>query len=263
MPRATPNSGKPLFSLAPVFSVFLVFLCCGTFVFCAYPSEEAEQARTKFEDAQKAFNQQPKNLELAWKFARACFDLAEFSTTKDERASLAQQGVDACQQALVTDTNSAPSHYYLGLNFGQLARTRSFGALKLVDQMEHEFTTAARLDASFDFGGPDRSLGLLYRDAPTIISIGNRSKSREHLRKAVELAPEYPENRLNLIESYLKWGDRAGARRELTALEQIWPKAKEKFTGPAWSSTWVGWEAQLQTMKKKVEESAKLESPRH
>src|SRR5262249_49360088 len=148
-----------------------------------------------------------------------------------------------------------PSHYYLGLNLGQLARTRSFGALKLVDQMEHEFTTAERLDASFDFGGPDRSLGLLYRDAPTIISIGNRSKSREHLRKAVELAAEYPENRLNLIESYLKWGDRAGARRELTALEQVWPKAKQKLTGPAWSSSWADWEAQLQTMKKKVEES--------
>jgi len=262
MPRATPNSSRLSFC-HHFLRAFLLCILCVTCGLPVYSSEQAEQARTRFEDSEKAFAQQPKDPQLAWKFGRACFDLAEFSTNRDERASLAQKGIDACQQALRIDTNSAPGHYYLGLNFGQLARTRSFGALKLVDQMEQEFTASARLDAPFDFGGPDRCLGLLYRDAPTIISIGNRSKSREHLRKAVELAPEYPENRLDLIESYLKWGDRAGARRELTALEQIWPKAKEKFTGAAWSSSWADWEAQLQTLKKKVEESSKLESPRH
>ena len=31
----------------------------------------------------------------------------------------------------------------------------------------------------------------------------------------MELAPRYPENRLNLIEAYLKWGERTGAHREL------------------------------------------------
>ncbi len=76
--------------------------------------------------------------------------------------------------------NSAPAHYYLAMNLGQLARTEFLGALKLVREMEREFKTAAELDAQFDFAGPERSLGLLYRDAPGWpVSIGSKRKARE------------------------------------------------------------------------------------
>ena len=101
------------------------------------------------------------------------------------------------------------------MNLGQLARTKGLGALKLVDQMEREFSRARELDEQLDYAGPDRNLGLLYRDAPAIGSVGSRTRAREHLKRAVELAPQYPENRLNLIEAYLKWGERTGAYREL------------------------------------------------
>src|SRR5262249_17001550 len=110
---------------------------------------------------------------------------------------------------------------------------------------------------------PDRAIGLLYRDAPSIISIGNRSKAKQRLRKAVELAPDYPENRLNLIESYLKWGDRNEARRELSALEAGWPKARAKLHRPEWKESWTEWKDRLEEYKKKIEESSKLETPRH
>jgi hypothetical protein len=92
------------------------------------------------------------------------------------------------------------------MNLGQLARTKGLSALKLVDQMEGEFTRARDLDEHLDYAGPDRSLGLLYRDAPVIGSVGSRTRAREHLRRAVEVAPQYPENRLSLIEAYLKVG---------------------------------------------------------
>jgi hypothetical protein len=129
--------------------------------------------------------------------------------------------------------------------------------------MEREFTAAIELDKAFDFAGPDRTLGLLYRDAPTLISIGSRSKSKQHLRRAVELAAEYPENRLDLIESYQKWGDRTDAKRELAGLEAIWPKARAQLTGPEWTASWKDWQGRLEDCKKKVEEASKLESPRH
>ena len=220
----------------------------------------AEQA---YYEKEKQFQDQSKNLEPAWQFGRACFDLAEFATNSTERAQIAEKAINACRQGLLINSNSAPAHYYLGLNLGELARTKSVGALKLVSQMEREFTTAIDLDKAFDFAGPDRTLGLLYRDAPTLISIGSRSKAKHHLRRAVELAPEYPENRLDLIESYQKWGDRAEAKRELAALEAIWPKARAQLTGPEWTASWKDWQARLEDCKKKVEEASKLESPRH
>jgi tetratricopeptide (TPR) repeat protein len=243
----------------------LIGLCASLFEGWATAGEAEPRAKAQqvYTQKEKQFRHEPRKLESAWQFGRACFDLAEFATNSTERAQLAERGINACRQAAAIDTNSAPAHYYLGLNFGQLARTKSMGALKLVTQMEGEFTIAGELDRPFDFGGPDRSLGLLYRDAPTIVSIGSRSKAKKHLRRAVELAPEFPENRLDLIETYLKWGDRNEARRELTGLEAIWPTAKAKLTGPEWAASWNDWQARVEELRRKIEEASKLETPRH
>ena len=139
------------------------------------------------------------------------------------------------------------------MNLAQLAQTKSLGALKLVGQMEREFTLAGKLDKQFDFAGADRNLGLLYRDAPAIGSIGSRSKARQHLERAVELAPKYPENRLNLAEAYLKWGDRDGARSQLKAVEELWPGARTNLVGAAWASSWADWQARLDKLKGKLQ----------
>jgi tetratricopeptide (TPR) repeat protein len=226
----------------------------------ASPRAVAEQV---YKEKAKRYQEHSRDVEAAWQFGRASFDLGELATNNAERAEIADRAIAACQQALTTDRKCAPAHYYLALNLGELARTKSMGALKLVAQMEGELITASELDKNFDFGGPDRSLGLLYRDAPSFISIGSRSKARQHLQRAIELASDYPENRLDLIESCLKWGDRTEARRELAALEAIWPKAREKLRGPEWSNSWTEWSAQLEEFKRKVEESSKLETPRH
>jgi len=69
----------------------------------------------------------------------------------------------------------------------------------------------------------------------------------------VKLAPQYPENRLNLIEAYVKWGDLQNARREFAALEDIWPKARTNLTGVAWIGSWADWEPRLQKLRRKFE----------
>jgi hypothetical protein len=137
------------------------------------------------------------------------------------------------------------------------------GALKLVDQMEVEFTRAIALDASFDYAGAERSLGLLYRDAPVLGSIGSRTKSKQHLLRALELAPQFPENRLNMVESEIKWGDRRAARSDLKLLEDSLPAARAQFTGAAWAASWADWDARLSKARKTLEEPARLETPRH
>ena len=90
------------------------------------------------------------------------------------------------------------------MNQGQLARTKLLGAIHLVDEMEVSFKTALALDPTYDFAGPDRCLGLLYRDAPGWpTSIGSRMKARRHLQAAADLRPNHLENRLALLESAL------------------------------------------------------------
>jgi len=215
----------------------------------------AAQVKKDFEDAQARYQKEPKNGEAAWQFARACFDLAELATNHTERAQIAQRGITAAHQLLARETNSAPGHYYLGMNLAQMARTRGLGALKIVSQMEQEFSRTIQLDERLDYAGADRNLGLLYRDAPTVISIGSKAKARQHLQRAVELAPNYPENGLNLIESSWKWGDRTGARRQLATLDAGWAAARTELAGVKWAASWTDWEERRQKIRKKMEEA--------
>lgn len=213
------------------------------------------RARATFAERQTSYRKQPQDVQSAWQYAQACFELADFATNRSQRADLAELGIAACKKGLVRESNSAPLHYYLGLNQGQLARTRTLGALRLVDQMEKEFTTASQLNSNLDYAGPDRALGLLYRDAPSFGSIGNRTKARERLQRAFELAPQFPENGLILIESELKWNDRSGARLNLKKVEERLPKAREEFSGAEWADSWTEWDGRLSTVKKSLDES--------
>jgi tetratricopeptide (TPR) repeat protein len=212
-------------------------------------------ARTAFQEAERRYQSHPLDDEAAWQFARACFDLADIATNKTERAVIAERGIAASRQLVTRAPNLAAARYYLGMNLAQLAQTKSLGALKLVNQMEREFTLVRELDEQFDFAGADRNLGLLYRDAPAIGSIGSRTKARQHLRRAVEIAPQYPENRLNLAEACLKWGDRTGARGELKAVEVLWPSARTNFVGAAWASSWADWQPRLEKLRQKLQSS--------
>jgi hypothetical protein len=152
-------------------------------------------------------------------------------------------------------TNSAPAHYYLALNLGQLAQAERLGALKLVHEMQHEFKMAANLDVHFDFAGPERGLGLLYREAPAWpVSIGNRQKARQFLEAAAALAPDDPENILNLGEAYLKWDDHTLAQRELFALDALWPQAQTNLTGQVWEASWQDWSKRRDAMREKLEQ---------
>jgi tetratricopeptide (TPR) repeat protein len=175
------------------------------------------------------------------------------ATNNAERAALAVQGIDACRQALAHDPKSAPAHFYLGMNLGQLARTKLLGALPLVGEMEHAFQTAAALNERFGEAGPDRCLGLLYFEAPAIGSIGSRTKARKHLERAAELVPGFPENRLNLGEAYLKWREKKLLRREVEALEKIWSTARTNFAGAEWEAAWLDWEQRRDNLRKKAE----------
>ena len=185
----------------------------------------------------------PTNVVRAWEFARATFDKAEFATNDAQRAQIAVEGIDASRKAIAIDPQSAGAHYYLAMNLGQVARTQLLGALKLVSEMEQHFKIAAELDPKFDFAGPDRNLGILYREAPGWpASIGNRSNSRRHLLKSVELSPTYPANQLELLFAYLEWKESEAAAEMASNLRKLMSTARDQFEGPNWEWAWDDWD---------------------
>ncbi len=244
-------------------------------VFAGYTNRVAEAAGTLlgselhrlaqlFSEAKANFAAAPTNAETAWRFGRACFEWADAATNETQRAQVARQGIEACGQAIQRQSRLAAAHYYLALNLGELARGETFRALKLVRQMETELKVAIELDPKFDYAGPHRALGLLYQDAPGWpVSLGSRKRAREHLLKAVELAPDFPENRLCWLEACLEWGDKQAAESAARVAAEILQEASSRFTGSEWSAAWRDWDSRFARAQARVNgPDSKLRSPR-
>lgn len=224
----------------------------------------AARLEAEFRAAQTRYLSDTNNATNAWQFARASFNLSDSATNEAQRADIAKLGIAACKALVEREPKSAPGHYYLAMNLGELAEAEapSFAAYRLVKEIEREFKTAVELDEHIDFAGPVRNLGLLYRDAPGWpISIGSKHKARELLERSVELAPGDPENHLNLAESLLRWKERDAALKELRALDTIWADAQKQFTGPAWEESWHDWSVRRETLRAKLDDSSESTKP--
>jgi tetratricopeptide (TPR) repeat protein len=202
-------------------------------------------------ESQHRWQDQTNSAQAAWQFARACFDRADFAVNDSERARFAEEGITASRRAIALEPNSAAAHYYLGLNLGELAQTKMLGALKLIEQMETAWKRAVELDEKFDYAGPHRSLGLLYLDAPGW-SVGSRTNARRHLQKAVELFPDFPDNRLCLLEAQLKWGETRAVQGQIAAVEELLRTARGKLTGEEWVREWQDWDRRWRKIKAKA-----------
>jgi tetratricopeptide (TPR) repeat protein len=162
-----------------------------------------------------------KSYELLWRGARACAWLTEEFEDKTQRASYAQKGIDLSRRAVEIDPKRVEGHYYLGINIGQSATTKTVGAymmvpkvLKAADQalkidakFDHAGPAAAdqalKIDAKFDHAGPARLLGNVYAKAPGAAG-GDIDEGIKYLSLAVQLAPDYPQNHLHYGEALAK-----------------------------------------------------------
>ena len=70
-----------------------------------------KRAKRIFDQSQAAYQRDTNNVDTAWQFARATFDLANQATKSSERAEIAQQGIAVARQAVAMASNSAPAHY--------------------------------------------------------------------------------------------------------------------------------------------------------
>jgi len=259
---ATTNSSDSKHGFEGKIGCFSRILVCSCFLAAIPHAAAADPAprvtsvtprpQRLYDDSKARWRKETNSVEAAWQFGQAAFGLAELATNDARREVLANEGIDACRRAIAIDPDSAAAHYFLGLNYGQLAQTKLLGALKLVDQMEEEWKTTLKLDAKFDYAGPYRTLGVLYRDAPGWpTSIGSRAKAREHLKKAQELRPDYPGNRLTLYEAYAKWGEKKLVQDQVAATEDFLKAARTKWAGEEWALDWEDWNKRWESIKTK------------
>ena len=234
--------------------VSLLVSCLFSCPLMAAESEFRTRTLQNYEAAKSNYLANGFSEKAALAFGEACFDWADFARNDEQRAQLADEGISAMREALLNHPKSAGGHYYLGLNLGQLARTKTLGALPIVREMEKTFKASIALDPRFNHAGAHRSLGLLYFEAPGWpTSIGSNSKAREHLKKAVELAPTHPENHLCLMEAYVKWKDRKELAEAITRYRKLLPQARERYSGEQWIYAWNDWDERWRKILKSAE----------
>lgn len=210
------------------------------------------RAESAFAQAWKKYEADTNSTAAALDVGRTSADLTDLATNDTQRAAVARRGIAVCRSWIQKETNSGPAHYYLAINLGQLAQAKapSLTSYRLVHEVEREFKKAAELDVKFDHAGPARTLGLLYYQAPGWpLSVGSKSKAREWLTRAAELAPNYPGNQLNLGEAQLKWREHKELKATLEKLDAIWPIARTNLVGQEWQESWQDWEARRAALK--------------
>jgi tetratricopeptide (TPR) repeat protein len=227
-------------------------------------AETAKEAHARsYAEARKEWVANPTNAPAIIRFGRAAFDHAEFATDDAQRAVLAEEAIGTLRTLVARDPKSGPAHYWLAMNLGQSARTKTLGALKLVREMEREFLAAREHDKLQDFAGPDRNLGQLYFQAPGWpTSIGSAKKARVHLDEAIKLAPDFPANQTGLLEIATESRDVKTAQTLLKALADGRTKARERFSAAEWQDDWTDWDKVRDRCANRIEEVLKAQAIR-
>jgi hypothetical protein len=167
-----------------------------------------------------------RDYDALWRAARACAWLAEEFTEKRTRDQFAYHGVQYAKAAAALEPRRVEGHYYLGINTGLSATTKSFTAYNMVPVVRDEAKAAQRVDENFDHAGPLRLLGGVYSKAPGWpASIGDNDEGMKYLSRAVKVAPDFPEN-------HLLYGDSLAREDDSGKLQQAAHEYKQVLDAP-------------------------------
>lgn len=162
----------------------------------------------------------PDDYEACWKGARAAAWIAARAKDEEERKRYAMEGIELANSAVVVRPDGAEGHYYRARAMGELADVDHSYGVDAVKRMEEDCLAVIASDARFDHAAGHRFVGILYLECPgPPTSIGSARKAKKHLDQALDLAPDWPENRLWRGRFARKEEeDRERARKELQAV---------------------------------------------
>lgn len=140
---------------------------------------------------------EPRTAQRLAQEARLLHYLAEIAASDEERRALHAQGLLAADAALAIDRDEPAAILWWTAHRGSLVSPRDpIAALRAAAEIEAELLRLRELAPGYDHGAADRVLGVLYRRAPPVISVGSLKKAEEHLRAAMRRDPAYPGNQL-------------------------------------------------------------------
>ena len=161
----------------------------------------------------------PRDFVSASKLAKARYWLGTHAEEKSRKAYL-EAGIAAGRAAIAAAADKPDGHFWAAANMGALAE--SFGlsqGLKYRGDIKRELESVLKIDPAFLQGSADRALGRWYYKVPGLFG-GSKSKSEEHLRKALTYNPQSSATLYFLAETLIDEGKKSEARTALQQLQQ-------------------------------------------
>lgn len=168
---------------------------------------------------------------ICGKLSSAYFYKGLFEENTKKQELFYEHGMNYGKEAITMNPKAIYGNYWYASNVGMHGLCKGMMAsLASIDPMKKSMEIVLKENETFFFAGPHRALGRLYHQAPGWpISIGNKTKALEHLERAVELGPEFFNNRLFLAELYIDIGKKQKAKDHLEWLAEREPKPEHKI----------------------------------
>lgn len=180
---------------------------------------QTEQAIRNWEQTAQA---EPERADLWISLAKAMGRAVRHSKTSKERRDWADRARAAAGKAVEKAPASSDAYAVYGEALGQWAEAhKGVHSLKAVRQAVDALKRAVSLDPKNAYA--HMLLASFYREAPGVISVGDKAKALEHARLAVEYGPEYAINHLILARVDLDRGQKEEAIEQLQAIAALTP----------------------------------------
>lgn len=154
------------------------------------------------------------SFDAAWKLARADYYLGDHTTDEAERDDSFREGEESGKAAIKLNDGKAEGHFWLGANYGGIAKYSTLANLSSVEDIRKEMETVMKIDEGFQSGSAYMVLGQLYLQAPRVLG-GDVPKAIGYLEKGLKFGENNALLRLRLAEAY------HAAKRDGDAKKQI------------------------------------------
>lgn len=168
---------------------------------------------------------------------------AQETTSKGDRKRWAESGIAYAERCVEIAPNTPECYYWRAVNTGLYHSVKVVGYQRGIKQMIDDCNAVIAMGREdYDNAGSWRIQGQIFTKLP---ETGGRpdsltrdlDKALVYLRKAVALAPDYPENHIALAEALYKEGEPEAARVELDIAKEKAPQWQNDISYHEWKKT--------------------------
>lgn len=149
---------------------------------------------------------------LAREAAGMCLDAVK-APGEAERLAMLERGLATAERAVAADPKDAKAHFAVFCNLGRKLESEgaSLAGVANVERLSDEIDRALELEPAFVDALAAKGTFLI--ELPALLG-GDDAEGLRLIRRAVELAPEYPPARLQLAKALVEQGEREAALAE-------------------------------------------------